>query len=219
MEPFWERPEVVERFASRAPDHRLARMVGEYPRPGEVRVLDLGCAGGRNTVLLAERGFDVWAVDSSTAMVERTRERVAPLLGASAAAERVRVGRMDDLARFADASFKLVVALGVFHGAGSMAEWERAVAESARVLKRGGRLLVNHFTPEVDVTGEGVHAVPGEPGVFEGLAEGRGVLLDRPALDGAMERHALAPEVPSATVRVETERGRRVSVNALYLRR
>ena len=31
-------------------------------------VLDLGCAGGRNTVLLAERGFDVWAVDASDAV-------------------------------------------------------------------------------------------------------------------------------------------------------
>jgi hypothetical protein len=33
-----------------------------------------------------------------------------------------------------------------------------------------------------------------------------------------MARHGLLPEVPSETVRVETERGRRVSVNALYIR-
>lgn len=217
-EPFWERPEVVEQFASRAPDHRLVRLVEEYARPEAIRVLDLGCAGGRNAVLLAERGFDVWAVDASAAMVERTRERVTSILGRDRARERVRVGRMDDLSFFADESFDLVVALGVYHSAESMAEWERAVAETARVLKPRGRVLVNHFTPEVDLTGEGVRPVVGEPGVYEGLADGRGVLLEADALDAAMARHGLLPVVRSETVRVATERGRRVSVNALYVR-
>jgi 2-polyprenyl-3-methyl-5-hydroxy-6-metoxy-1,4-benzoquinol methylase len=70
---FWERPETVDRFASRDPDHRLQRLIGEYGRPAAIRALDLGCAGGRNTVLLAQRGFDVRALDASSAMVERTR--------------------------------------------------------------------------------------------------------------------------------------------------
>lgn len=217
-ERFWERPEVVEQFAARAPDHRLARLVEEYARPAATRVLDLGCAGGRNTVLLAERGFDVWAVDASAAMVERTRERVDAVLGSERARERVRVGRMDDLSSFASGAFELVVALGVYHGAENRAEWERAVAETARVVKPGGRVLVNHFTPEVDLTGEGVRPVAGELDVFEGLSGGRGVLRDQENLDAAMARHGLLPEVPSETVRVETERGRRVSVNALYVR-
>jgi SAM-dependent methyltransferase len=217
-EPFWERPEVVEQFASRPPDHRLVGLVEEYARPEATRVLDLGCAGGRNAVLLAERGFDVWALDASTAMVERTRERVAEVLGLDQARERVQRARMDDRSSFADGSFDLVVALGLYHSAESMAEWERAVAETARVLKSGGKVLVNHFTPEVDLTGEGVRPVPGEPGVYEGLSGGRGVLLEAEALDAAMARHGLRPAVPSETVRVETGRGRRVSVNALYIR-
>jgi SAM-dependent methyltransferase len=216
-QPFWERPQVVEQFASRAPDHRLVRLVEEYARPDLTRVLDLGCAGGRNTVLLAERGFDVWAVDASTAMVERTRARVAAVLGPDQARSRVQHARMDDLSAFADGSFDLVVALGVYHSAESMAEWERSIAETARVLKPGGRVLVNHFTPEVDLNGEGVRPVAGEWGVYEGLADGRGVLLESDALDAAMTRHGLLPAMPSETVRVGTERGRRVSVNALYI--
>lgn len=216
-ESFWERPEVVEQFASRAPDHRLLRLVEEYARPEATRVLDLGCAGGRNTLLLAERGFDVWAVDASRAMVERTRERVAAVLGPDRARERVLHAHMHDLSAFADGSCDLVVALGVYHSAASMAEWDRAVAETARVLKPRGRVLVNSFTPEVDLTGEGVRPVAGEPGVYEGMTDGaRGVLLDADSLDSAMARHGLLPAVPSETVRVETERGRRVSVNALY---
>src|SRR5690606_29392878 len=180
------------------------------------RVLDLGCAGGRNTVLLVERGFDVWAIDASPAMVERTRERVRSLLGPGAARERVQTGHMDDLSRFADGWFDLVVALGIYHSARSMREWDAAVGGTARVLRPGGRLLVNHFTPEVDLTGEGVRPVPGEPRVYDGLHGGPGVLLDRGELVAAMAGHGFRPEVPCRTVRVETESGRRVSVNALY---
>lgn len=216
---FWEQPEVVEQFAARAPDHRLLAIVPEYARPAEVRVLDLGCAGGRNTVLLAERGFDVWAVDASGPMVERTRERVAEILGADAARERVRVGAMDDLSCFPESSFDLVVALGIYHNARTVDEWERSVAETARVLTSGGRLLVNHFTPGVDLTGEGVTAVPGVPDLYDGFPGGRAVLLDAARLDAAMARYGLHPEVPSQTVTAPTEKGRRVSVNALYVKR
>ncbi len=216
---FWERPEIVEQFASRAPDHRLVALLDQYQTPADVRVLDLGCAGGRNTTLLAERGFDVWALDSSARMVEHTRERVAPILGVDAARQRVRIGRMDDLTTFNDGTFALVVSLGVFHNARSWPEWERAVAETARVLEGGGLLLANQFTPEVDLTGEGVRAVTGERHVYEGLSDGRGVLLDADDLDEAIAQFGLFPATPSQTVRVETEHGRRVSVNALYTRK
>lgn len=116
----------------------MVRLVEEYARPEATSALDLGCAGGRNTVLLAEQGFYVWAVDAFVAMVERTRERVAAVLGPEQARERVQLGRMGDLSSFADGRFDLVVALGVYHGAASRAEWERAMAETARVLKPGG---------------------------------------------------------------------------------
>ena len=150
-------------------------------------------------------------------MVERTRGRVGAVLGPEGAVERVRVGRMDSL-DFPNDRFDLIVALGVYHNATSMAEWERAVTESARVLKPGGRLLVNHFTPEVDLTGTGVRPVPGEPGVYDGMPDGRGVLMGAEELDAAMAVHGLRPQTASRTVRVETEEGRRVSVNALYVR-
>ena len=217
-DPFWEDPEVVERFASREPDHRLSALVGEYPDPQDVRVLDLGCAGGRNTELLARRGFDVHALDASEAMVGRTRARLGAVMGDDAAHERVRRGRMDDLSAYDDASFDLVVALGILHGARTREEWERAVTETARVLRRGGRLLFSQFAPGTDLTGNGVSPVAGEPGVYDGFPGGRAVLLEAAALDLAMAAHGFEPEAPTETVRVELERGRRVSVNALYVR-
>lgn len=179
-------------------------------------MLDLGCAAGRNTAVLAERGFDFHAVDGSRAMSEHTRKRVADLLGKAAAARRVHRGRMDDLTQFSTDSFDLVVALGVFHCAASAEEWHRAVDETVRVLKPGGRLLVAVFTPETDLHGRGIEPVPGEPHVYSGFSSGRTFLLDREDLDQAMTGSGLTPAVPSRTVRIELEKGRRVVVNALY---
>jgi SAM-dependent methyltransferase len=181
-----------------------------------VRVLDLGCAGGRNAVFLAQRGFDVRAVDSSDAMVAETRRRLAALVGEVGAAGRVRVGRMDDLGWAPGASFELVVALGVYNCAQSRAEWDRALAESARVLAPGGRLLVSVFTPETDLTGRGLTPVPGEPHVYEGFESGRSVLVDAPTLDAELARHGLSCIVPTVLARPKTEVGRRVSANGLY---
>src|SRR5262249_21672412 len=140
MSSFWESPENVGRVAAREPDVRLAELIREYRDPSATKVLDLGCAAGRNVVLLARNGFDVEALDSSAAMVAKTRERLATLLGSAEAERRVRVGRMDDLSWAADASFEIVVALGLYHCAQSRAEWDRALAESARVLAPCGKL-------------------------------------------------------------------------------
>ena len=216
---FWESLENVARFAAREPDVRLTELVREYPEPPAVRVLDLGCAAGRNAVLLADRGFDVEALDASDAMAAKTRERMAAILGAAEAARRVRVGRMDDLSFAADASFDLVVALGLYHCAQSRAEWDRALSETARVMKPGGRLLVSVFTPETDLTGRGIAPVPGEPNVYEGFESGRSVLVDAATLDAELARFGLAPLEPTRTARPKTETGRRVSANGLYVRR
>lgn len=217
---FWNQPDVVERFAAREPDHRLAELApalaAELGGAGAVAILDLGCAAGRNTVYLAERGFDVRAVDSAGAMVERTRARLSPIVGAEEAARRVRRGSMDDLSAFANGSFDLVIALGIFHNASSPDEWYRAAGEAVRVLGPGGRLLVAHFTPETDLTGKGIEPVPGVDNLYSGFHSGYAVLLDAEALDRGFAALGLEPEVASDTVRVEMEVGRRVVVNALY---
>ncbi len=214
--PFWERPEQVERFADREPDHRLLELLWGYADPTATRVLDLGCAGGRNTVVLAERGFDFFALDISRAMVERTRERVAGIVGREEAARRVFVGRMGDLSAIESGTVDLVLALGVYHNAGSREQWDRALAETARVLRPASRVLVSNFSPRSDPAGRGLREVPGKPHVYEGFDAGPLYLLGAEELDDEMARHGLLRAAVTETVSVPTDTGRRVTVNGLY---
>jgi SAM-dependent methyltransferase len=218
-EGFWEESEQVERFAAREPDLRLKALAGQWTSPSMIRVLDLGCAAGRNAVYLAELGCRVWAVDLSRAMVDRTRSRLAAILGQEETERRVRVGPMDDLGWAHSQSFDLVVALGILHCAQSAPEWDRAASEAARILQPGGQLLVSAFTPETDLAGTGIWPA-GEANVYLGFPGGRrAYLLDAPALDAGLARHGLEPVVPTETVRRAEGTSRRVSANGLYVRK
>jgi SAM-dependent methyltransferase len=216
---FWERPDQVETFAEREADRRLVDLLDEFAEPGKTRVLDLGCAGGRNTVVLAERGFDVHALDASAAMVQKTRERLAELLGIQEAERRVRLGKMDDLGDYPAEFFQLTVALGVYHSAASSEEWDRALKETARVLVHDGKLLVANFSPRCESLAEELRCVEGERHVYEGHAAGPMFLVEADDLDAEMRGHGLVPMVASETVFAQSEKGRRVTVNALYQKR
>jgi SAM-dependent methyltransferase len=209
----------VEKFAEREADLRLLTIVEDFGDPKTVRVLDLGCAGGRNAVILAERGFDVFALDSSAAMTAKTRERVAGILGDEEAARRVHEGRMEDLSEFENGFFDLIVALGVYHNALGRTDWDRTLAETARVLKEGGLVLVANFSPRCDLDGEGMQPVEGETGAYIGFGGERLFLMEADELDAEMARHGLLPEVPSETKVRDSEKGHRVVVNALYRKR
>lgn len=215
--PFWERPDIVERFGARDPDRRLASLMDAEGATG-LRSLDLGCAAGRNCRFLAERGADVWAVDASGAMVTAARGQLAAVLGEDEAERRVQRGRMDDLSAFGDRRFDLVLLLGVLQNAGSDAELTRALDEVRRVLAPAGRCLVANFAPGSQPAGAPLRRVPGEAHVFAGFGgpHRRIALLEPGELDAAFGRRGLTPVTPTEAVRVPTERGFRITVNGLY---
>jgi ubiquinone/menaquinone biosynthesis C-methylase UbiE len=105
--------------------------------PDGARVLEVGAGAGLTGVALADRGYQVTAVDSSAAMTETIRGRAAE----AAVASRLQVS-LGDAHRlpFADGAFGLVVALGVIPWLHSP---ERAARELARVLTPGGYLVVS----------------------------------------------------------------------------
>ncbi len=101
----------------------------------EGNVLDAGCGNGRNTRVLAETAYKVWALDSSKAMLETAKKN----LEGTKNAEFVH-GKIEELP-FEDAKFDAVFCLAAAH---HLPRKKQAAAfrEFARVLKESGALCL-----------------------------------------------------------------------------
>ena len=114
---------------------------------GPARVLEVGCGPGEAAARIAAAGVDVEAVDISERMVELTRAR-----GVSA-----RVGDVQELPFESDSFDAALAAWMLYH----VPDVERGVAELARVLRPGGRLVavtnrVEHLQELRDLLGGAV---------------------------------------------------------------
>lgn len=117
-----------------------AALLDLLPREGLGRLLDIGTGTGRLLELLAPRIASGLGVDASRAMLALARARLA-----RAGLEHCAV-RLADMYRLplADATYDAVVLQMVLHHAETPAA---ALAEAARVLRPGGRLLAIDLAP------------------------------------------------------------------------
>ena len=130
-------------------------------------VLDLGCGIGRVAIPLAREAGSVVGLDLSAAMVAEARARAGSLANA-----RFAVGGRN-LDAIADASLDLVLAIDSFPyvvRAGA-AVLDGLVAEIARVLRPGGRLVVFNWSYRGDAAADRVEA--------ERVGGGHGLALER----------------------------------------
>lgn len=123
-----------ERGVTPAPSVAVhTQMLEGYVRPGD-RVLDAGCGPGRFTLELLRLGAHVTALDISPGQLELLRSRVPDA--------DAQVGDITDLSRFPDDAFDATVCFG-----GPLSyvvdRAEEAVAELARVTRRGGHVVVS----------------------------------------------------------------------------
>ena len=110
--------------------------------PG-MRVLDAGCATGRNLVYFLRNGFQVFAVDQSAEAILAVRQLasvLAPHLPANnfrvEPVERMSFGR--EAEKNANESFNVVLSSAVLHFARDEEHWQAMVNEMWRVLRPGG---------------------------------------------------------------------------------
>jgi len=84
--------------------------IDELGPPGHGRALELGCGAGLTAIALARRGWHVHATDTVESMLARARANAA----ATGVEDRITFGLADaQRLTFGDASFDLVLALGV----------------------------------------------------------------------------------------------------------
>ena len=153
----------------------IAAVVGARPR----RVLEVGCGWGELAEWIArETGADVVATDLSPRMVELTRER-------GLAATVADVQRLP----FADREFDVAVAAWMLY---HVPELERAIAELARVLRPGGRLVAVtnsrfHLLELRELVGSGPSTLRFSRESGEALLAESFARVDRLDIDGELE--------------------------------
>jgi SAM-dependent methyltransferase len=115
-----------------------------HVRPG-AELLDVGCGSGLAMVIAAERGAQPSGIDISAGLLGVARERLPQA--------DLREGDMEELP-FEDARFDAVIGINAFQFAGDP---RRALAEAARVLRPGGRLVASRFAAPERSQGTVVH--------------------------------------------------------------
>jgi ubiquinone/menaquinone biosynthesis C-methylase UbiE len=114
--------------------------------PKDARVLDVGCAGGRDSKLLAKRGFEVTGVDLSSGLIGVAKKKSPDI-------EFVQANFLD--LPFPENSFEGVWAQASLLHLESVEDVKKALSEFFRVLKKKG---VVHITVKAQ-TGEDKFAV------------------------------------------------------------
>lgn len=109
----------------------------------DLAALEIGCGSGRFVAALAPLMASVTGLDVSAGMIGQARRRCAGLANV-----RLLAGSGRDLARIDDASLDLVLASDVFPYLVGISDALAAhhVAEAARVLRPGGRLVVFNYS-------------------------------------------------------------------------
>ncbi|HSC26771.1 MAG TPA: class I SAM-dependent methyltransferase [Vicinamibacterales bacterium] len=101
------------------------------------RFLELGVGTGRIALPFVRGRYDYTGVDISRAMMNRLAARIAEDPGAGGYQWAMLQADVSSLP-FVDGCFDVVIAVHVLH---LVHDWQRAVREARRVLRRGGRLL------------------------------------------------------------------------------
>lgn len=169
--PIFDVSDGYERWASTYDEPGNPLIAAEQPvlwqlleGAGPGRALDVPCGTGRHTERLIELGHEVIAVDRTPAMLSRARERAphAHFIEAD-----LRELPLED-----DAVDLAICALALEH----LKDLEKPVAELARVVRRGGRVIISESHPTL-------RSIGGAP-FFRDASGGRGVIRSHNHLHG-----------------------------------
>ena len=126
---------INEEFENEVRDIWIAKFEKYRPVEGKMKCLEIGCGPGFISTLLAINGNDVTSIDYSDEMLGRAKEN-SEKNGVSLNLMKMDAQNLD----FEDNTFDLVVNRNVTW---NLEEPEKAYREWLRVLKPGGRILIN----------------------------------------------------------------------------
>lgn len=134
-----------------------------FGHPGQGSVLEYACGSGVNTIHLLECGYDVYGVDAAQGALDLIGRKLTKRPELAARAHLSRIERNADKLPFEDESFDFLVGMSILSLIGSEAAVKHLLGEFRRVLKPGGKIIldINDHESEFSVGQEQV-----EPNVF-----------------------------------------------------
>ena len=176
-------------FAQSPPNATLVRFAGAEILRGGAWALDVGCGAARNTVPLAQLGWNVLAVDLARPMIEAAAAR-AKMAGVSSQV-RLALAPMHALPA-ATGSMDLIVAHGIWNLARSGDEFRQAVREASRVARPGAALFV--FTFSRRTLPADAQPLPGETFVYTQFSGAPQCFLTEPQLISELGAAGFCPD-------------------------
>lgn len=207
---YWNSAHVIDSFSNAEIKDYIKTFFGNYDPDRHLQVADLGCGAGRYTIWLAQNGYDVYACDASTGMLNKTKEGLDKI-GYQDIERKVLKSRLEKLA-FDDEKFDIVLTNGVIHNAFTCEEYKQCMKECVRVLKTDGVLYLSVFTSDtvdekLEKVEEHVYLTP------DGL---RMVLFDKVEIIQMLSDLNLQTTEECALYDIQVETGVRSLFRAIY---
>lgn len=133
-ERYPEEPKTCDQYAYKVRKSYALQMLDKFCEKNG-RILDAGCGPGVYTKDLLGRGWEYYGMDLSSQMLERAKDLLAGVQGASRA--NFKAGQVTDLP-FDTAFFDTVLCIGVVSYVENI---DQALSEIRRVLKPGGHVV------------------------------------------------------------------------------
>ena len=133
----WKNPSKERKLQ----DDHVVDFIKYYNFEKNLKVLDCGCADGRNSEYLINEGFEVTGVDFSQTVIERTQKRLTK--------GKFLVGDIRKLDEIEENSFDFLIDAGAFH-VNYPQDTLSIIKEYHRILKPSGKMFIRVFNKDDD---------------------------------------------------------------------
>ena len=130
----------------------------------DMKILDVGCGEGRNTVYFLREGYQIFGVDQNPIAIQMARIQ-AQTIQRDYDVHRFQTALVEDMP-FHKGAFDAMISSAVLHFAKNTAHFHRMLDEMMRILKPGGTLFLRMTTGFAGILekstalGDGVYLLP-----------------------------------------------------------
>lgn len=125
-----------------------------FKHPGGGKLLEYGCGTGVNTIHLLECGYELHGIDATQGSIDMVSKKLQQRPGLGERAHLLKLAADAETMPFADNTFDFLVCVSVLSLVGSQDRVSTLLKEFQRVVKRGGKLILDINDANSDFSGK-----------------------------------------------------------------